>query len=90
MQHADVIKFILQNATNDELNAIVQAVQMRRTQLARRMTFTLRAGAIVSFTDRSGVTVTGKVEKVNRKNVVVNTGGLQKWRVPANMLKVTG
>jgi len=31
--------------------------------------------------------VTGKVDKINRKFVIVNAG-FTRWRVPANMLEV--
>ena len=73
--------------TNDQLNSIVTAVTFARNQLAQKARFTLVKGTNVKFTSsRSGQTVIGSVEKVNRKFVIVKT--VQgTWRVPANMLE---
>lgn len=81
--------YIQFNATNDELNEIVETVKYRRAQLARRNTATLTPGATVSFVSRTGATIQGTVRKVAIKNVTVDTprGG---YRVPANMLTVVG
>jgi hypothetical protein len=43
-------------------------------------------GDKVSFEGRGGVTVFGKVTKVMVKNIVVDTGEVRKWRVPATLL----
>lgn len=74
--------------TNDELNSIIQAVTYARTQLARRNKFTLSPGATVSFNSaKYNRQISGQVEKINRKYVIVNTS-TGKWRVPANMLEI--
>lgn len=85
---ADITRTIIAgNLTNDELNGIVQAVTYARAQLARRNKFTLSLGATVSFNSaKLNQRVTGQVEKINRKFVIVNTS-VGKWRVPANMLE---
>ena len=72
--------------TNDDLDAIASAIKFARGQIATKNRFTLVKGTAVKFvSSRSGQTVLGTVEKVNRKFVIVKTpqGG---WRVPANML----
>jgi hypothetical protein len=76
--------------TNDQLDSIVMAVKFARNQLAQKNKFTLRAGSHVKFvSSRSGKTIIGTVEKVNRKFVIVKENGVmfQTWRVPANMLQ---
>lgn len=74
--------------TNDQLNSIIQAVKFARNQLTRRACFTLRPGLKVSFvSSRTGNTIVGNVQKVNRKFVVVTTPA-GNWRVPGNMLSV--
>ena len=79
--------------TNDELNRIAEAIQFARSQLTRQNTGSLVIGTRVKFTSsRSGVTVYGTVDKVNRKFINVletNPGRLSSgiWRVPANMLE---
>ena len=72
--------------TNDELTSIIDAVKFARAQLANKGRYTLGKGASVKFvSSRTGQTVVGSVEKVNRKFVIVKTG-TGNWRVPANML----
>lgn len=79
------------NFTNDQLNSIAMAVQFARNQLAQKNKFALRKGSSVKFvSSRSGQTILGTVEKVNRKFVIVKENGKAfggNWRVPANMLE---
>ena len=72
--------------TNDQLDSIVAAVKFARGQLASKVKYTLVKGSAVKFvSSRTGQTVQGTVEKVNRKFIIVRT--MQgNWRVPANML----
>ena len=61
--------------TNDQLDSIMQAIKFARNQLAAKAKFTLVKGSQVKFTSsKSGQTVIGSVEKVNRKFVIVKTG----------------
>ena len=72
--------------TNQELNAINDAVQYMRGQLRAQVKCQLVKGAQVMFTGRRGV-VTGTVRKVAIKYAEVDTpfGG---YKVPMNMLTV--
>ena len=77
---------------NDELNQIVEAIKFARNQITRQNTGSLVIGTHVKFTKKTGATVYGFVEKVNRKFIHVretNPGRLTAgiWRVPANMLE---
>ena len=78
------------NFTNDQLNSIGDAIKFARAQIANQNKFTLVKGSQVKFTNsRSGQTVLGTVEKVNRKFIIVRETGKAfggNWRVPANML----
>lgn len=72
--------------TNEQLDAITMAVKFARNQIAQKNRFTLVKGTNVKFTSsRTGQTVIGTVEKVNRKFVIVKAPQ-GNWRVPANML----
>jgi len=77
--------------TNEDLNSIGDAIKFARSQLAAKAKFTFRAGSQVKFTSsKSGQTVLGTVEKVNRKYIIVREHGKAfggSWRVPANMLE---
>lgn len=76
--------------TNDQLDSIATAIKFARNQLATKAKFTLVKGSQVKFTSsKSGQTVLGTVEKVNRKFIIVRENGkaFGNWRVPANMLQ---
>lgn len=74
--------------TNDELNEIGEAIRFARGQLTQQNRRSLVIGTKVKFTSsKTGVDITGTVEKVAIKFVTVrSTSGL--WKVPANMLSV--
>lgn len=75
----------ISQANNEELNDIVDALKMRRTQLARSATRQFLKGDFVTFNGRRG-TVQGQVESIGRKNLVVkDTTTNTKWRVTASM-----
>ena len=75
------------NFTNDQLTSITDAIKFARAQIAQKNKYTLTVGTKVKFTNsRTGMVITGDVQKINRKFVIVKTGPLNTWRVPANML----
>ena len=76
--------------TNEELSSIIDAVKFARASIANQNKRALTLGTIVKFTSsRTGMPVTGTVEKINRKFIIVReTNKLSNWRVPANMLTV--
>lgn len=75
------------NWTNDQLNSITAAIKYARNQLGRETKLKLTVGAQVKWRNtRTGWTEQGKVQKINRKFVIVDTG-TTRWRVPANMLE---
>ena len=88
----DINSTIISGAfTDEQLNSIAMAIKFARNQLAQKNKFTLRKGSSVKFvSSRSGQTILGTVEKVNRKFVIVKENGKAfggNWRVPANMLE---
>ena len=77
------------NFTNDQLISIGDAIKFARAQIAQKNKYTLTVGTKVQFTStRTGQTVMGNVEKVNRKFIIVRSG-MTNWRVPANMLQAS-
>ena len=77
------------NFTNDQLTSIGDAIRFARAQLAQVNKYTLTVGTKVKFhSTRSGKTIQGTVQKVNRKFIIVREQGTLAgtWRVPANML----
>ena len=77
--------------TNEELTSIIDAVKFARANIANQNKRALTLGTIVKFTSsRTGMPVTGTVEKINRKFIIIRENGkaFGNWRVPANMLTV--
>lgn len=73
--------------TNDDLNAIADAIKFARGQLARQNARSFWAGDSVKFTsNRNGVTYTGTVEKIKLKYALVRTNN-QRFNVPLAMLE---
>ena len=75
----------IRNMTNDEINQVVEAIKLQRTFNARSVARALSVGDTVQFDGRKG-RVTGTVEKINTKTVIVNSLS-GKWKVTASMLK---
>jgi uncharacterized protein YkvS len=76
----------IRNMNADEINQVVEAIKLQRTYNARQTARALSVGSMVTFEGRGGKMITGVVEKINQKTVVVNTP-TGKWRVTASMLK---
>ena len=72
--------------TNTELMSMIDAVKWKRATLAKLTKASLMLGDSVQFTsNKTGMTLTGRVEKIAIKYVTVRTPQ-GAWRVPANML----
>ena len=69
-----------------DLNAVVDAIKMRRNQLHTSDAHQFRIGERVSFTGRRGSTLYGEVQKVKIKYVLVKTDQGQRWNVPGSHL----
>jgi len=73
---------------NDQLNQVIEAIKLKRQHLARQAVRSFTKGDIVRFKNRTGGLVTGSVQKVNRKYIIVDAHiGGTRYRVPATMLE---
>jgi len=73
---------------NDELNQVIEAIKLKRQYLARQAVREFTKGDLVRFKSRTGGYVTGSVQKVNRKYIIVDAHvGGTRYRVPATMLE---
>ncbi len=76
--------------TNEELNGFIESVKYARSKLGAKVKSSLRVGDRVKWnSSKTGTDVVGILEKIAKKNVVVNCGGML-WRVPANMVESVG
>ena len=69
-----------------DLNAVVDAIKMRRNQLHTSDAHQFRTGDRVSFAGRHGSTLKGVVERVKIKYILVRTDSGQRWNVPGSHL----
>lgn len=72
---------------NDQLNQLVEAIKLKRSYLARQSVGQLSVGDTVEFDAKGHTAIVGRVEKINRKTVIVYQAGRGMWRVTANMLR---
>lgn len=82
------LKVILGKCENEDLNLVLRLLNARRDSIARMNTATLGRGKKVKFVGRRGVMVTGTVEKVNQKTVIVKADNGVTWRVAGSLLEV--
>jgi len=76
---------------NSQLNEVIDAIKLKRQHIARQATKSILVGDIVSFTGRRGVTVSGKVQKVNTKTVMVMDSKTHtRWKVSATLVQKLG
>ena len=72
--------------SNDELNSLTGAFKYARSTLVQEAKRSVKVGSCVKFTNRSGITYHGIVDKIKVKYVLVrSTAGL--FNVPASMLE---
>jgi hypothetical protein len=88
MTAQEIIRAIVTGSfTAEETRDFYDAYKFASNQLARKNTSNLQRGATVKFRDRTGAEVTGTVQDVKIKNVIVKTARYS-YRVPASMLTV--
>ena len=81
------IEIMQGNFTNDQLNAIGQAIKFRRRQIGREVKVTIRVGDTVKFYHpKLGKDIFGTVDRVKQKFILVQTLG-GRYNVPANLLE---
>ena len=69
--------------SNDQLNSIATAIKFARNQIVRENTGSMVVGTNVKFTSsKTGQTILGTVQKVNRKYIIVAEQGkaFGNWR----------
>lgn len=78
--------FVLTQASNEELNTLVEYIRMRRQQITKQNVRSITKGDKVTFTSRGHI-YNGTVVDVKIKNLIVQTQ-LSRYRVPASMVKI--
>ena len=84
----DIINSIFTMDSSD-INKIIEAVKLRRNQLHFQNTRSFNPGDRVQFTSsKTGQIITGSVDKVKIKYILVNADNGQRWNIPGGMLRL--
>jgi hypothetical protein len=79
------------NATSlEELKTYNQLIKQRWNALQRGATVFFDIGQKVKFASKHGMTITGTIEKINQKTIVVRNDAnpLQVWKVAPSLLNM--
>jgi hypothetical protein len=75
------------NFSNEDLEAVSQAIRYRRAQLSQEVKRSMAPGVTVKFYhSRQGRDITGTVNRVKQKYILVDTAQ-GRYNVPANLLE---
>ena len=78
----------IENCTNQEINSVIQMIKNRRTELNMVAGSKLSVGQKVQFNGRYGMTIKGRLTKINQKTAIVSESNSPKqWKVSINMLE---
>jgi hypothetical protein len=80
-----VHNYLLFNASENELRSAVEAIKLRRSDLARAVSYTVTPGKRVAFTGKRGIKIEGVVKKINHKTLIVSTD-IGEYKVPSSMI----
>ena len=73
---------------NNEINSVIQMIKNRRTELSMVAGSKLSVGQKVQFNGRYGMTIKGRITKINLKTAIVSESNSPKqWKVSINMLE---
>ena len=78
----------IENCTNKEINTVIDMIKNRRSQLSLVAGSKLSVGQKVQFNGRYGMTIKGRLTKINQKTAVVSESNSPKrWKVSINLLE---
>ena len=73
---------------NSEINSVIQMIKNRRTELSMVAGSKLSVGQKVQFNGRYGMTIKGRLTKINQKTAVVSESNSPKrWKVSISLLE---
>ena len=73
---------------NNEINSVIQMIKNRRTELSMVAGSKLSVGQKVQFNGRYGMTIKGRLTKINQKTAIVSESNSPKrWKVSISLLE---
>ncbi len=73
---------------NSEINSVIQMIKNRRDELSHQAGSKLSVGQKIQFNGRYGMTIKGRITKINLKTAIVSESNSPKqWKVSINMLE---
>ena len=86
----NTLQTILGKMEPQDFNVVNDIVRKAFSHAQLRAGGKFAIGDHVSWINKRGVVVTGKIRKINRKSVIVDAENGQAWRVSPSMLKLVG
>ncbi len=85
---AEVVRLnsLILKADANQLSEAVEVFKMARSKNSMEAKASLQVGMAVEWNGKHG-RMNGVIQKINRKNVVVDAGYNGLWNIPASMLK---
>ena len=78
----------IENCTNEEINTVINMIKNRRNQLSLVAGSKFSVGQKVQFNGRYGMTIKGRLTKINQKTAIVSEKNSPKrWKVSISMLE---
>ena len=78
----------IENCTNEEINTVIDMIKNRRSQLSLVAGSKLSVGQKVQFNGRYGMTIKGRLTKINQKTAIVSESNSPKqWKVSISLLE---
>ena len=81
------IEALLETATDKQMSEIAEMFNEIRSKKTAAKARTFKVGQKVRWHGKRGY-MEGVIEKVNKKNIIVNAGSKGNWRVTASLLEV--
>ena len=78
---------VIQEANVAEINLMIEAIRARQSAVQLEEGAKFSVGDKVSFEEKYS-TVSGIIQKINRKTIVVKTSQGQQWRVSPSLLSL--
>ena len=73
---------------NSEINSVIDMIKNRRTELSMVAGSKLSVGQKVQFNGRYGMTIKGRLTKINQKTAIVSESNSPKrWKVSISLLE---
>jgi len=90
MEKQDVINYLWNAQTREELIELNGILRERLKQLEAQQVFNFHVGEKVKWKGKRGYEITGIIKQINKTTISIDAGDHGPWRVPPSMLMRVG